>query len=164
VLWQAWPLAEPFHQHQTGVCVSGLNGQQRFLIGRYGTRCAGQAGKHKLPQAESLKQEAGCALAGSNKIDPTTAQAEPLLTSALVLFLLLGTGILCGAAVQAYHNCQRFPPGLYGTELLLFDRVSAAKNTYTFTTAELPDKAGIDPFFLLVDRVPSDNVRTVTVN
>jgi ABC-type transport system involved in multi-copper enzyme maturation permease subunit len=43
-------------------------------------------------------------------------------------------------------------------------RVSAAKNTYTFTTVELPDKAGIDPFLLLVDRVPSDNVRTVTVN
>ncbi len=43
-------------------------------------------------------------------------------------------------------------------------KVVSGKNTYTFTTAGLPEKAGIDPFLLLVDRVPSDNVRTVTVN
>jgi hypothetical protein len=27
----------------------------------------------------------------------------------------------------------------------------------------LPDKAGIDPFRLLIDRIPNDNVTTVTL-
>jgi ABC-type transport system involved in multi-copper enzyme maturation permease subunit len=33
--------------------------------------------------------------------------------------------------------------------------------TYTFITDELPDKAGIDPFLLLIDRVPDDNTKKV---
>ena len=33
--------------------------------------------------------------------------------------------------------------------------------TYTFTVNEVPDKAGIDPFALLIDRIPDDNVKTV---
>ena len=37
------------------------------------------------------------------------------------------------------------------------------KSQYTFTTAELPDKAGIDPFLLLIDRVPDDNMRAPVV-
>jgi len=37
------------------------------------------------------------------------------------------------------------------------------KSTYTFTTAELPDEAGIDPFLLLIDRIPDDNTRKVTL-
>jgi hypothetical protein len=32
-------------------------------------------------------------------------------------------------------------------------------STFTFTTTELPEKAGIDPFALLIDRVPDDNVK-----
>ena len=35
--------------------------------------------------------------------------------------------------------------------------------TYTFATAELPDHAGIDPFLLLIDRVPDDNTKKVTL-
>jgi ABC-2 type transport system permease protein len=33
--------------------------------------------------------------------------------------------------------------------------------TYTFSTDSLPDKAGIDPLLLLVDRVPDDNLKKV---
>jgi aminopeptidase N len=33
--------------------------------------------------------------------------------------------------------------------------------TYTFTTDEKPDKAGIDPLLLLIDRVPDDNLKKV---
>jgi aminopeptidase N len=45
------------------------------------------------------------------------------------------------------------------------DRVHIAqtRSTYTFTTAELPDQAGVDPFLLLIDRMPEDNVKTVTL-
>jgi len=35
--------------------------------------------------------------------------------------------------------------------------------THTFVVAELPDKAGIDPFNLLVDRTPDDNTKSVNV-
>jgi hypothetical protein len=37
------------------------------------------------------------------------------------------------------------------------------KTTYSFTTDEKPDKAGIDPLLLLIDRVPDDNMVEVTV-
>lgn len=36
-------------------------------------------------------------------------------------------------------------------------------STFTFTTAQLPDTAGIDPFALLIDRVPDDNMKPVTL-
>lgn len=35
--------------------------------------------------------------------------------------------------------------------------------TFTFVTNSLPEKAGIDPFALLIDRVPDDNTKTVTL-
>jgi len=35
--------------------------------------------------------------------------------------------------------------------------------TYSFVTASLPDKAGIDPLLLLVDRIPDDNLKKVDV-
>ena len=35
--------------------------------------------------------------------------------------------------------------------------------TYTFVTNAMPDKAGIDPLLLLVDRVPDDNLKKVDV-
>jgi aminopeptidase N len=41
--------------------------------------------------------------------------------------------------------------------------MATGKAAYTFTTDTLPDKAGIDPLLLLVDRVPDDNLVNVTV-
>lgn len=41
--------------------------------------------------------------------------------------------------------------------------MTANKSTYTFTTSELPEKAGIDPFMLLVDRIPDDNTKDVEI-
>lgn len=40
-------------------------------------------------------------------------------------------------------------------------RVKSGKNSVVFQTAGKPDMAGIDPFLLLVDRLPADNVRKV---
>ena len=44
------------------------------------------------------------------------------------------------------------------------EHMTTGKATYTFTLDELPDKAGIDPLSLLVDRIPSDNLKKVTVD
>ncbi len=41
--------------------------------------------------------------------------------------------------------------------------VTQLRSTQTFTVDELPDQAGVDPFLLLVDRVPDDNVKKVTL-
>jgi ABC-type transport system involved in multi-copper enzyme maturation permease subunit len=41
--------------------------------------------------------------------------------------------------------------------------MTTARNHYQFVTDTLPDKAGIDPLLLLVDRVPDDNLAKVTV-
>jgi ABC-2 type transport system permease protein len=41
--------------------------------------------------------------------------------------------------------------------------MNKARGTFTFTTAELPEKAGIDPFLLLIDRIPDDNMRKPVV-
>jgi len=40
-------------------------------------------------------------------------------------------------------------------------KISAEKNTFTFVVNELPDKAGIDPNYYLVDRMPDDNLKAV---
>ena len=40
-------------------------------------------------------------------------------------------------------------------------KVSQQDNTFTFVVDEKPEKAGIDPFSLLIDREPKDNVKTV---
>jgi hypothetical protein len=52
----------------------------------------------------------------------------------------------------------------YG-KTLYRDRVHIANNksTYIFTVAELPDEAGVDPFLLLIDRIPDDNTKKVTL-
>ena len=39
--------------------------------------------------------------------------------------------------------------------------MTGTHNTYTFLTDSVPDKAGIDPLLLLVDRVPDDNLKKV---
>jgi len=36
-------------------------------------------------------------------------------------------------------------------------------STHTFTTLELPEEAGVDPFLLLIDRIPDDNTKKVTL-
>jgi ABC-2 type transport system permease protein len=41
--------------------------------------------------------------------------------------------------------------------------ITQRNSTFTFTVAELPDTAGIDPFALLIDRIPDDNTKDVTL-
>jgi ABC-2 type transport system permease protein len=41
--------------------------------------------------------------------------------------------------------------------------MTTGQASYTFTVDELPDKAGIDPLLLLIDRIPSDNMKKVTL-
>ena len=41
--------------------------------------------------------------------------------------------------------------------------IAQTRSTYTFTTSELPDQAGVDPFLLLIDRIPDDNTKKVTL-
>ena len=52
----------------------------------------------------------------------------------------------------------------YG-DTLYRQRVHIAQrdSSFTFTTDKLPEKAGIDPFALLIDRIPDDNMRDVTL-
>jgi ABC-2 type transport system permease protein len=40
-------------------------------------------------------------------------------------------------------------------------RISGKENTYSFTVAEKPYQAGIDPYNYLIDRIPDDNVKKV---
>jgi ABC-2 type transport system permease protein len=40
-------------------------------------------------------------------------------------------------------------------------KVESENNTYTFVVDQQPDKAGIDPNYYLVDRMPDDNVKEV---
>ena len=42
--------------------------------------------------------------------------------------------------------------------------LTESKSRQTFTVDGLPDQAGIDPFVLLIDRVPDDNLKKVTVS
>ena len=53
------------------------------------------------------------------------------------------------------------PSGRRFGETLHRERVhiTKAENTFTFTVDELPNRAGVDPFSLLIDRVPADNMR-----
>jgi hypothetical protein len=39
--------------------------------------------------------------------------------------------------------------------------MTGTHGTYTFVTDRMPDKAGIDPLLLLIDRVPDDNLKAV---
>ena len=41
--------------------------------------------------------------------------------------------------------------------------VTQKDSSFTFVTDSLPDKAGIDPFALLIDRIPDDNTKSVTL-
>lgn len=41
--------------------------------------------------------------------------------------------------------------------------LTGAKSTHTFTVESAPYEAGVDPFMLLIDRVPDDNVKQVSI-
>ena len=41
--------------------------------------------------------------------------------------------------------------------------IKSGKAQYKFIVSEEPDKAGIDPFRLLIDRLPDDNMKKVTI-
>ena len=41
--------------------------------------------------------------------------------------------------------------------------MKSGKAQYKFVVNEEPDKAGIDPFRLLIDRMPDDNMKKVTI-
>jgi ABC-2 type transport system permease protein len=41
--------------------------------------------------------------------------------------------------------------------------ITQKESNFKFVTASLPEKAGVDPFALLIDRLPEDNTKTVTV-
>jgi ABC-2 type transport system permease protein len=43
------------------------------------------------------------------------------------------------------------------------EHITQNSSIFTFVTASLPEKAGIDPFALLIDRVPDDNTKNVSV-
>lgn len=42
--------------------------------------------------------------------------------------------------------------------------ITALRGTYKFTVDQQPDKAGIDPRSLLIDRIPDDNLKAVTIH
>jgi len=58
------------------------------------------------------------------------------------------------------------PKGNKFGKVLYRDKVHMTKpsGTYTFTVSERPDKAGIDPLLLMVDRIPDDNLKDVAVD
>jgi ABC-2 type transport system permease protein len=41
--------------------------------------------------------------------------------------------------------------------------ITKRDSTFTFVTSQLPEKAGIDPFALLIDRIPDDNMKEVAL-
>lgn len=42
-------------------------------------------------------------------------------------------------------------------------KIAQKENTFTFVADEPPEKAGIDPFALLVDKNPEDNLKKVSI-
>jgi aminopeptidase N len=43
------------------------------------------------------------------------------------------------------------------------EHMTGTHGSYTFVSKVMPDKAGIDPLLLLVDRIPDDNLKTVVL-
>jgi hypothetical protein len=62
-------------------------------------------------------------------------------------------------ALSAPPKGKKYGAVLYRQRL----HMSSGRQTYTFVTDTLPDKAGIDPLLLLIDRIPSDNLKNVTL-
>jgi ABC-2 type transport system permease protein len=63
-----------------------------------------------------------------------------------------------GAFAKPPHG-KKYGKTLYRDRVLM----KSGAATYTFTVDEAPDKAGIDPFLLLIDRIPDDNTKTVEI-
>jgi ABC-2 type transport system permease protein len=55
---------------------------------------------------------------------------------------------------------QRYGKSLYRQRI----QMKSGKGQYKFVVDEEPEKAGIDPFRLLIDRLPSDNVKKVSIS
>jgi ABC-2 type transport system permease protein len=55
---------------------------------------------------------------------------------------------------------KQYGKTLYRERLLM----TGGKSTHHFTVNEFPEKAGIDPFLLLIDRVPDDNTKNVDLH
>ncbi|MGA8230625.1 MAG: M1 family aminopeptidase, partial [Candidatus Acidiferrales bacterium] len=62
-------------------------------------------------------------------------------------------------ALSAPPKGKKYGAVLYRQRL----HMNSGRATYTFVTDTLPDKAGIDPLLLLIDRIPSDNLKKVTL-
>ncbi len=58
-------------------------------------------------------------------------------------------------ALAKPEDGKRFGKVLYRKRMLM----KSGAGTYTFVTDELPERAGIDPLALLIDRVPDDNLK-----
>ena len=52
----------------------------------------------------------------------------------------------------------------FGKTLYRQSMAIKGKSTVRFTVDELPEKAGIDPFHLLIDRLPDDNLKKLAIN
>jgi len=63
-----------------------------------------------------------------------------------------------GAFAKPPHG-KKYGKTLYRDRVLM----KSGAATYTFTVDERPDKAGIDPFLMLIDRLPDDNTKTVDI-
>lgn len=62
-------------------------------------------------------------------------------------------------AFAAPEKGRKYGATLYRERLL----IEKPEVTHTFVVKSLPEKAGIDPFNLLVDRIPDDNTRDVSI-
>lgn len=62
---------------------------------------------------------------------------------------------LDGALAKAETDKQ--PKILYRQKV----KINQKANNFTFIVNELPEEAGIDPAFLLIDRMPNDNLKRV---
>lgn len=52
---------------------------------------------------------------------------------------------------------RRFGRTLYREKM----RITSSDSTFSFLTSEMPEKAGVDPFLLMIDRIPDDNLKNV---
>ncbi len=63
-----------------------------------------------------------------------------------------------GAFAKPAHG-KKYGDTLYRERV----HITQKESSFKFVTGSLPDKAGVDPFNLLIDRIPNDNTKTVTI-
>jgi hypothetical protein len=68
-----------------------------------------------------------------------------------------GVGLLRFTADRAHRHRA-------GDSTCCFRQQIPAKARRTFTVDALPDEAGVDPFLLVSDRIPDDNVKKLTLS